>query len=63
MNLWMLKNRKQYDTCGKKDLNFLKNPAKSGEFYTKPNRSGWRYYAHIPGLDKSNDLGRGAQGA
>ena len=63
MNLWMLKDSKEYKRCGKSKLNFLKNPARSGTFYTKANRSGWRYYAHIPGLDKSNDGGRGASGA
>jgi hypothetical protein len=63
MNLWMFANKSEYDRCSTSNLNFLKNPTSTGEFYTKPNNSGWRYYAYMPGLDKSNDRGRNARGA
>jgi len=49
MGLYGFYNEKAYRNCAKGNLNYMKNTRAKGSFKTKPNRSGWRYYAHIGG--------------
>lgn len=49
MGLYGFYNENAYRKCAKGNLNYMKNTRPKGSFKTKPNRSGWRYYAHIGG--------------
>lgn len=51
MGLYGFYTKEHYDGCIKDDLNYIKNTRTNGDFLTKPNRGGWRYYAHITGAD------------
>ena len=49
MGLYGFYSEAAYRSCSKNRLNYMKNTRGSGDFWTKANRSGWRYYAHISG--------------
>ena len=50
--------RSDFNSCTVNgDINFLKTENPSGSFDTQGNREGWRYYAYIPGLGKSDTRG------
>lgn len=51
MGLYGFYTKEHYDGCIKDDLNYIKNTRTNGDFLTKPNRGGWRYYAYITGAD------------
>ena len=51
MGLYGFYKESHYKSCNKRDLNYMKNTRSSGSFKTKPNRSGWRYYAYITKAD------------
>jgi len=36
-----------WKSCNKSNLNFVKNIRPSGDFNTKANHSGWRYYGYV----------------
>jgi hypothetical protein len=47
MGLYGFYSEAHYRKCSKARLNYMKNTRSSGDFWTKANRAGWRYYAHI----------------
>ena len=49
MGLYGFYTVNHYRKCHKGDLNYMKNTRTWGSFKTKPNNSGWRYYAYITG--------------
>ena len=52
--------RRDFMNCSvNRDINFLKTEKNSGNFQTKGNQSGTRYYAYIPGLGKYGTRGGG----
>jgi hypothetical protein len=51
MGIYGFYSLEEYQTCAKDNLNYMKNTRPSGAFATKPNRGGWRYYAHFEGAD------------
>ena len=51
MGLYGFYKEEEYISCDKRDVNYIKNTRPNGEFKTKANRSGWRYYGHLTGAD------------
>eukprot|EP00890_Picochlorum_soloecismus_P002460 jgi/Picsp_1/3214/NSC_06054-R1_polysaccharide lyase family 14 protein len=51
MGLYGFYKEEEYISCDKRDVDYIKNTRPNGEFKTKPNRSGWRYYGHLTGAD------------
>ena len=51
MGLYAFYSLEEYQNCDKGNLNYIKNTRPTGNFMTKPNRGGWRYFAHVTGAD------------